>query len=166
MILVSDTVCVCMYVHCHSDTVWALHVRVWAQTCVGTIVCGHNRVRAQSCLGTIVSGHKRVWAQSCVAQSCGLNRVGSIMYGPNRGGTIRDSFHIVRKISYSKLLTSSTFFRFLLYIHRLNYLFHLSFSHFGLFSLFELFSNISKRRKNLQFHAEKFIFISYHIFFT
>ena len=77
---------------------------------------------------------------------------------------IRDSFHIVRKISYSKLLTSSTFFRFLLYIHRLNYLFHLSFSHFGLFSLFELFSNISKSRKNLQFHAEKFIFISYHIF--
>ena len=44
----------------------SLHKRVWAQTCLGTIVCGHNRVWAQSCAGTIVCGHKRVWAQWCV----------------------------------------------------------------------------------------------------
>ena len=98
---------------CGHNRVWAQtsvgtnvsgHNRVWAQSCVGTIVSGHKRVWAQSCLGTIVSGHNRVWAQSCVvtivcerkrvwAQSClgtivcGHNRVGSIMYGPNRGGT-------------------------------------------------------------------------------
>ena len=52
------------------------HKRVWAQSCVGTIVCGHNRVWAQSCVGTIVCGHNRVWAQSCVGTIvCGHNRV-------------------------------------------------------------------------------------------
>ena len=62
------------------------HKRVWAQTCVGTIVCGHKRVWAQTCLGTNVSGHYRVWAQSCLgtimsghAQSC----LGTIMSGHN-----------------------------------------------------------------------------------
>ena len=69
------------------------HNRVWAQTCVDTNVCGHNRVWAQSCLGTIVSGHKRVWAQSCVGTIvCGHYRVGTIVWaqscGLNRGGTI------------------------------------------------------------------------------
>ena len=85
---------------CGHNHVWAQsclgtnvcgHNRVWAQSCLGTNVSGHNRVWAQTCLGTIVCGHNRVWAQSCVgtcnrvwAPSCGLNRVGSIMYGPNR----------------------------------------------------------------------------------
>ena len=40
------------------------HKRVWAQTCLGTVMYGLNRV------GTIVSGNKRVgtvvWAQSCM----------------------------------------------------------------------------------------------------
>ena len=64
--------------------------RVWAQTCLGTIlmclgtnlmclginVSGHNHVWVQSCLGTNVSGHKcvsskmclgtNVWAQLCM----------------------------------------------------------------------------------------------------
>ena len=64
---------------------------VWAQTCVGTIVCGHNRVWAQTCLGTNLSGHNRVWAQSCVGTNvCGHNRVwaqsclGTIVSGHNR----------------------------------------------------------------------------------
>ena len=80
------------------------HNRVWAQSCLGTIVSGHNRVWAQTCVGTIVSGHKRVWAQSCLgtivcghnrvwAQSCGLNRVGSIMYGPNRVVSAQTRLH-------------------------------------------------------------------------
>ena len=43
---------------------------------------GHNRVWAESCLGTVVSGHSRVWAQSC-----GPSHVGPIMYGHKRGGT-------------------------------------------------------------------------------
>ena len=61
------------------------HKRVWAQSCVGTIVCGHNHVWAQSCVGIIMCGHNRVWAQSCLGTIvCGHNRVGSIMYGPNR----------------------------------------------------------------------------------
>ena len=51
--------------------------------CLGTIVYGHNRVWAQLCLGTIVSGHSRLWAQSC-----GPSRVGPIMYGHKRGGTL------------------------------------------------------------------------------
>ena len=51
--------------------------------CLGTDVSGYNHVWAQMCLGTIVSGHKRVWAQSC-----GPSRVGPIMYGHNRGGTV------------------------------------------------------------------------------
>ena len=58
------------------------HNRVWAQSCLGTIVSGHNRVWAQSCLDTIVYGHSRVWAQWC-----GPSRVGPIMYGHKRGGT-------------------------------------------------------------------------------
>ena len=75
-------------------TIVSGHKCVWAQSCLGTNVCGtnvsgHNRVWAQSCVGTIVSGHKRVWAQSCLGTIvCGHNRVGSIMYGPNRGGTV------------------------------------------------------------------------------
>ena len=59
-------------------------------SCWGTNVSGHNHVWAQikcvwgqSCLGTIVSGHSRVWAQSC-----GPSRVGPIMYGHERGGTL------------------------------------------------------------------------------
>ena len=28
--------------------------------CLGTIMCGQNRVWAQTCVGTIVSGHNRV----------------------------------------------------------------------------------------------------------
>ena len=69
------------------------HKRVWAQTCLGTVMYGLNRVGtvmydcvhhvmyghvwAQICLGTIMYGYKHVWA----------NRVGSIMYGHKRGGT-------------------------------------------------------------------------------
>ena len=59
--------------------------RVWAKSCLGKIVSGHNRVWAQSYLGTIVSGHNRLWAQSCLA---GHSRVGPIMYGHKRSGTI------------------------------------------------------------------------------
>ena len=57
---------------------------VWAQTCVGTIVCGHNRV------GSSMYGHKRVWAQTCVGTIvCGHNRVGSSMYGHKRVVSVR-----------------------------------------------------------------------------
>ena len=52
------------------------HKRVWAQTCVGANVCGHKRVWAQSCVGTNVCEHKRVWAQTCVGTKvCGHKRV-------------------------------------------------------------------------------------------
>ena len=77
-------------------TIMSGHKRVWAQTCLGTIMYGHNRVGtimsghkcvwAQTCVGTNVSGHTRVWAQTFVgtnvwghkclrAQSCGHNYV-------------------------------------------------------------------------------------------
>ena len=96
------------------DTNLSGHKRVWSQTCVGTNLSGHNRVRsqsclhylvwAQSCLGTNVSGdkrdlkqmclgtnvreHKRAWHKRVWAQSCGHSRVGPIMYGHKRGGTV------------------------------------------------------------------------------
>ena len=70
---------------------------------MGTNVCGHNRVWAQMCVGTIVCGHKRVWAQTCLGTIvCGHNRVGSIMYGPNRGGTI--IYYKVANIKVQSLL--------------------------------------------------------------
>ena len=47
------------------------HRFVWAQTCLGTIVCGHKPV----------CEHKRVWAQTCVAQSC----VGTIVWAKSFG---------------------------------------------------------------------------------
>ena len=62
---------------------------VWAQSCLGTNVCGHKRVWAQTCVGTNVCGHKRVWAQTCVGTNvCGHGRVGPIMHGHKRGGTM------------------------------------------------------------------------------
>ena len=51
---------------------------VWAQSCLGTNVSGHKRVWAQTCVGTNVCGHKR----------CGHGRVGPIMHGHKRGGTM------------------------------------------------------------------------------
>ena len=65
---------------------------VWAQTCVGTIVCGHKHmylVWAQTCVGTIMSGHKCVWAQTCLGTNVsGYNRVwGTIVSGHNFVGS-------------------------------------------------------------------------------
>ena len=73
------------------------HNRVWAQSCLGTIVSGRNRVWAQSRLGTIVSGHNRVWAQSC-----GPSRVGPIMYGHKRGGTILITQSMEYNVNYNQ----------------------------------------------------------------
>ena len=47
---------------------------MWAQSCLGTNLCGHKRVWAQSCVGINVCGHK----------VSGHNRVGSSMYGHKR----------------------------------------------------------------------------------
>ena len=63
-----------MVVSDHNNSCLSGHNHVWAQ-----IIC----VWAQMCLGTIVSGHNRVGAQSC-----GPSRVGPIMYGHKRGGTL------------------------------------------------------------------------------
>ena len=62
------------------------------------IVSDHNN----SCWGTKVPGHKlnvsghsRVWAQSCLGHS----RVGPVMYGHKRGGTLH---HTVLAVPRSK----------------------------------------------------------------
>ena len=60
-----------MIVSDHNNSCWGTNISAWAQTC----------------LGTILSGHNRVWAQSC-----GPSRVGPIMYGHKRGGTIVSYF--------------------------------------------------------------------------
>ena len=58
-------------------------------SCWGTYVPEHKHVWAQTCLVTIVCGHKRVWAQTCMGtKGSGPNRVGPIMYGHKRGGTV------------------------------------------------------------------------------
>ena len=57
-----------MIVSDHNNSCWGTNVPGHKLN-----VSGHSRVWAQSCLGTVVSGH---------------NRVGPIMYGHKRGGTI------------------------------------------------------------------------------
>ena len=58
------------------------HSHVWAQSCQGTNVCEHKRVLAKTCLGTDV----------CMNSHGGHSRVGSIMFGGKRGGTVDTLF--------------------------------------------------------------------------
>ena len=83
-------------------TIMSGHNRVWAQMCLGTSMCRNKRVWAQTCQGTNMCGHKHVWAQTCVGTNmCGHSRVGPIMYGHKRGGTVPEFSSKLQKHSFN-----------------------------------------------------------------